>query len=321
MDLYTYRQFLLDTIPSAEADRVTEMLAPLGFDKTISQYLDVARVRRARHLLLTALDNLTIDKSSIETFSALSAIKAASSHLGKTAATAVTTAATFSLINNKEKLSSLGAELKRLKNPKLLAGTKIPLTSGNRFPIDKQELTFNDVRQLLEKHILMLKSVSAFINSSKFHATTIPDVNHIQWLAGLKSMGGKDIEDDIQSPILFGGIRIITTYTPDKWNSKTLSVEGRRAPTHYVNPGIMGLSSHITFAEKAIETIWALDSVLSSSVTDVYNTIDKKRGASAIKSSFRKTVHTYYSHILSATLALALAYSSMCEHAGKASFH
>jgi hypothetical protein len=318
MDLYTYRQFLLDAIPGAEAEYVSEMLIPLAFDKTISPYLDVARVRRSRHLLLSALDNLIIDDLSKESFSTMGSVKLAASHIGKTVATAITTAGTFALINNKEKLHGLGVELKRLKNPSLLAGTKLKLTSGDKFPITKPEVTFNDVKQLVDKHILMLKAVSAFINSSKFHATTIPDVNHLQWLAGLKAMGGASTEDGIKSPVMFGGNRIITTYTQDKWSSKLETVTERKYPEHYINPGLMGLSGHIVYAEKAIEIIWALDSALSSSVTDVYNAIDKRRGSSTVKAAFRKTVHTYYNNVLSATLSVALAYSSMCERAAKA---
>lgn len=317
MDLYTYRQFLLDTIPSAKADCVTEMLAPLGFDKTISPYLDVARVRRAKHLLLAALDNLVIDKSSMEAFSISGAVKAMSGHIGKTLLTTVTTAATLTLISDKEKLKGIIIELKRLKNPKLMIGTKLPLSKGDKFPLTKPELTFKDVKELVDKHIVMLKATNAFINSAKFHVTTIPDVNYSNWLNGLRSMGGSSDNNNIVSPVMFGNVRITTSIVGSKVTSKTDRLTPAHSPTHYVNPGPLGLASHVVAAEKAIETVWNIDSTLANTVTEVYNAIDRKRGSTSVKNAFRSIVHVYYSTVLSATMTLTQVYSDMCIHAAQ----
>lgn len=320
MDAQTYFNDVLENLSRSEPSQVVEQLRPLLYIpsiKAVASPSTIALHADNGYKLLSGIGERTNWEKVNEAFMGLSALKALADATVRGTIGALSTVAAVTLIADKDRLKGVVAELKQLKNPKNLIAKEYPLANNTPYPLQKPVITFDDVDKLLRDHISALKVFSSFVNASKFHVTTLPELNQEQWIAPLKSLGGSDTADLIQTDVLFGNIQVtLTRDTKGKtWKVAKVSKPNASPPRSFTIPRPFTLGAHIKNARAYLEDIWKVDSDLSKAVTDINAMLDRSNGKTPGGKLIRETIGIFYTNILTSSLEISMAYSKLVEFA------
>jgi hypothetical protein len=318
MNLHDYVAELKHALPNARTEEALTLLAPLTYIPVINTFARAEYISRAVDKGVSILDMIPTDPLTVESFNPLPALKNSAATIVKGAATTLTAVGTLAVVQDKTILTNTIAELKRLKDPKLLIGLEFKLVNAYRYPLQLRVAKFTDIAGLLSKQLTMLKTLGGFFNGSRYHITVGKDIDVSKWLAPLAALGGKYSGAHVSTPMLYGNVVVASFNQHGVWTTRKIDTNSVGMLEKYTIPGPLMLASHLKASKSYIEEIWAQDAILSASITDLYALLEKGRN-SPEKVLMRKTINAYYSNVLSSTLELALAYVKLCETAaGKA---
>lgn len=317
------REYLLETIqrlPSMTVEQACESLEPLAFiaginflrnPKVMSLHADNG-VR-----MLTQLDSSINWTLADESFSPLSVLRGTLDTIVKGVVGAVSTVSAYTLINDKDRMQGVIAELSQMRHPMTLMQKTFPLPGGKNYPLIVKTLSFEEMDALVGQHVHVLQVLSSFINTSKFHATSLPKLDEASWLAPLASLGGQHTHDFMSTTTLFGNISLSTTHNTknNTWKSSKTTKRVTAYPKEFTIPHPITLVTHIKKARQYLDTIWKIDAEMSKSISEVYTILDTRNSKSIAGKLMRSTLSLYYTNILSATLECAMSYTKLVEHA------
>ena len=314
MDIKSYYSEVVYKLPMVTTTEALNLLDPLKHIKELNPIRNAAILNSLSDggaEYMRAVGNSLNWELAQEGFSPIKPLlKVAGGILEKVVAGVASVGVLQVLLDDKLRAAAI-AELNRMRHPSQFIEGKITLDHGKSFPIATEQVTLDQINELTTIHLHYLKALSNVVSGSRFFADTLPDINLTKWLESFKSLGGEHKQDSFVSDIIYGNIRLSIGIHNNTITSKLVKVPISPTPTSVKVPRPLALAKHIKDSKDILEQIWATDSDLSKSLSDVYSIIDKSTGQTG--KGMRMALNRAYSTILGAALELAITYNKACD--------
>ena len=317
MKAITYYHLVKQELPRVTPAKAVTLLAPISSLYPFTALQSESFIKQLPDNGVAYLENLDelVDWEAVEErFAPLEMLVNAA----KTVATGVTTGMVgmFSMqaLTNKDLYEGSVTELSRLKHPSMFLKSNIGLFNGSMYPFQEEEINLRMIQKLLDEQVGYVKGFKSFLNASRYHAATAPDVDVTTWVKGLKSIGGDLSNKEYRSERLFGNIQLVVSKTNNGWVPKVEELKNLKAPKRVNIPPPLALGIHLRNAKRLLTEMWALDSELSKALNDIYD-ISTKGDRMVIKDVklIQRTTNLFYTALQGSTLELALSYAKTCE--------